>query len=80
MQLDDLHALASLSMTVVGEQEGKTDGGQERRAMDDLLFFESTEGALNVFPGRLGMTTWTLTWSSGRVTTMCDLTARKELL
>ena len=50
MQLDDLHALASLSMTVVGEQEGKTDGGQERRAMDDLLFFESTEGALNVFP------------------------------
>ena len=50
MQLDDLHALASLSMTVVGEQEGTTDGGQERRAMDDLLFFESTEGALNVFP------------------------------
>ena len=50
MQLDDLHALASLSMTVVGEQEGKTDGGQERRAMDDLLFFESTKGALNVFP------------------------------
>ena len=50
MHLDDLHALASLSMTVVGEQEGKTDGGQERRAMDDLLFFESTEGALNVFP------------------------------
>ena len=50
MQLDDLHALASLSMTVVGEQEGKTDGSQERRAMDDLLFFESTEGALNVFP------------------------------
>ena len=23
-------------------------------------------------------TTWRLTWSSGRVTTMCDLTARKE--
>ena len=51
MQLDDLHALASLSMTGVGEQGGTIDGGQERSAIDDLLFFESTEGALNVLPG-----------------------------
>ena len=50
MHLDDLHALASLSMMGVGEQKGTTEGGQERSAMDDLLFFESTEGALNVFP------------------------------
>jgi hypothetical protein len=50
MKLDDLHALASLAVTGVGEHAATTDGVQERSAIDDLLFFESTEGALNVLP------------------------------
>ena len=50
MQVEDLHALASLSLTGLGEQGGLVEDGQERTAVDDLLFFESTEGALNVFP------------------------------
>ena len=53
MRESDLHALASLSLAGVGEAReaaGATETGAGRAAIDDLLFFESTEGALNVFP------------------------------
>lgn len=52
MQEGDLHALASLSLVGIGEEKaaGKAGVLEDRSAMNDLLFFESTEGALNVFP------------------------------
>ena len=53
MRESDLHALASLSLAGVGEAReaaGATETGAGHADIDDLLFFESTEGALNVFP------------------------------
>jgi len=51
MQDKDMRALASLSMASISDEVTHEEAQEDRSAMDDLLFFESTEGdGMRVFP------------------------------